>query len=37
METQIAEVGTDADKSKELLSIIRDKDIIKVSSFSYKQ
>jgi len=30
METQIAEARTDADKSKELLSIIRDKDIIKV-------
>ncbi len=30
MESQIAEARTDADKSKELLSIIRDKDIIKV-------
>lgn len=30
MESQIAEARTDADKSKELLSIIRDKDIVKV-------
>ncbi len=30
MESQIAEARTDADKSKELLSIIRDKNIIKV-------